>query len=38
MIKCLEFQIVCVGKPRTKRCLGEVLEIAQTCKGQDSRM
>ena len=38
MIKYLEFQFVCVGKPRTKTCLGQVLDIAQSCTSQDLRM
>ena len=38
MIKCLEFQLVYVGKPRTKTCLEQVLDIAQGCIGQNSRM
>ena len=34
---CLESQFVYVGKPRTKTCLGQVLEIAQSGSCQDSR-
>ena len=36
--KYLESQLVCVDKPRTKTCLGLVLDIAQSFTGQNSRM
>ena len=37
MIKCLVFKFMYVGKPRTKTCLDQVLDIAQDCSNQDSR-
>ena len=37
MIKCLESQSVYVGKPRTKTCLEQVLDIAQGDSSQVSR-
>ena len=35
--KCLDSKFVYVGKPRTKTCLVQVLDIAQDCSSQDSR-
>ena len=37
MIKCLVSKFMYVGKPKTKTCLGQVLDIVQDCSNQDSR-